>query len=304
VTGPLWINRGVIAGYHAALLEPPDPLGDRRRGQVHAPAEVLAGEAAVGLELGEDAPVQVIEGSFHTKGRHPDFLSSCWRGPSNSVTCTFALSTIVWSGTIGAVVGPALFAPAAHAAVVQGLPELSGPIAVSALGALYAVLAAGLLPRGAGQLARPGHETAPGSAMKVEGGPRMVPRAGRGTSPCPWHHQPATTAPSRHPGPRPPCQLATRGRSPKAIAATLPETFNTVHCGHGGAVGPPLALSLLGYRWNLAFVGGSSLRSQDLPERTRIQLRGASTRSSGCVGDRQPGRRPAVRAEWLPGAGP
>lgn len=29
MTGPLWINRGVITGYHPALLEAPDALGDR-----------------------------------------------------------------------------------------------------------------------------------------------------------------------------------------------------------------------------------------------------------------------------------
>jgi MFS family permease len=38
--------------------------------------------------------------------------------------------------------------------------------------------------------------------------------------------------------------------------------------------GLPVALFLLGYGWNLAFVGGSSVLSRDLPEPARIRLQG------------------------------
>jgi hypothetical protein len=40
------------------------------------------------------------------------------------------------------------------------------------------------------------------------------------------------------------------------------------------AVGLPIALFLLGYGWNLVFVGGSSLLSRDLPAGERTQLQG------------------------------
>ncbi|HEV2782558.1 MAG TPA: MFS transporter, partial [Actinophytocola sp.] len=58
----------------------------------------------------------------------------------------FALSAIVWSGTVGAVAGPALIAPAARAAAWQGWPGLAGPIAVGVLATAGALLAAALLP--------------------------------------------------------------------------------------------------------------------------------------------------------------
>jgi MFS family permease len=53
--------------------------------------------------------------------------------------------------------------------------------------------------------------------------------------------------------------------SASIVAATMPTAHNT---------GMPIALFLLGYGWNLAFVGGSSVLSKDLPEESRIQLQG------------------------------
>jgi signal transduction histidine kinase len=44
-----------------------------------------------------------------------------------------ALSAIVWSGTVGAIVGPAIIAPAATTAGNHGLTSLAGPIAVAAV---------------------------------------------------------------------------------------------------------------------------------------------------------------------------
>ncbi|HVS13646.1 MAG TPA: MFS transporter [Thermoanaerobaculia bacterium] len=44
----------------------------------------------------------------------------------------FAISMIVWAGTIGAVLGPSLIAPAGRLAARWGAPELSGPYLVSA----------------------------------------------------------------------------------------------------------------------------------------------------------------------------
>src|SRR6185312_2965574 len=58
-----------------------------------------------------------------------------------------ALSNVVWAGTIGALAGPALMAPAAHVAESFGWPSLSGPVAVAVLATAGAALAVWVLPR-------------------------------------------------------------------------------------------------------------------------------------------------------------
>ena len=45
-----------------------------------------------------------------------------------------AISTIVWAGTIGAVIGPRLISPTGEAAVAAGRPELLGPVWFMAIG--------------------------------------------------------------------------------------------------------------------------------------------------------------------------
>jgi MFS family permease len=51
-----------------------------------------------------------------------------------------ALSIVVWSTTVGAVLGPNLTGPAARLARTLGIPELTGPFALGALGMLVAAL--------------------------------------------------------------------------------------------------------------------------------------------------------------------
>ncbi|HEX2130981.1 MAG TPA: MFS transporter, partial [Actinophytocola sp.] len=51
----------------------------------------------------------------------------------------FALSVIVWAGTVGAVAGPALLAPGAHAAGWLGLPPLAGPVLVAGVAVVLAL---------------------------------------------------------------------------------------------------------------------------------------------------------------------
>ena len=43
---------GVVAGQHAGLLQPPDPFGHRRRGEVHPAGQFAVGQAGVGLVAG------------------------------------------------------------------------------------------------------------------------------------------------------------------------------------------------------------------------------------------------------------
>ncbi len=52
-----------------------------------------------------------------------------------------AIATIVWAGTIGAVVGPRLIAPAGEVALGRGQEELLGPLAFMALGLFLAATA-------------------------------------------------------------------------------------------------------------------------------------------------------------------
>nr|WP_193607771.1 MFS transporter [Nocardioides lijunqiniae] len=49
-----------------------------------------------------------------------------------------ALSTVVWATTVGAVVGPNLTGPSAAFADLLGIPELTGPFALGAIGMLVA----------------------------------------------------------------------------------------------------------------------------------------------------------------------
>ena len=55
-----------------------------------------------------------------------------------------ALSTVVWATTVGAVVGPNLTGPAGDLARWLGIPELTGPFALGALGMVLAAVVVGV----------------------------------------------------------------------------------------------------------------------------------------------------------------
>jgi MFS family permease len=212
----------------------------------------------------------------------------------------FALSTIVWSGTVGAVVGPALIAPAAAAAAGHGLPGLSGPVAVSALTTGCAALATALLPRsvtGAGRSAprRPvmAIRTAwrdPAVRLSIVAmtaahvvmvsvmlmTPLQLERHGHGLGVVGWilsAHMIGMFALAPLSG-----AIADRfgGRTTigAGIAVLVAATMLAALLPTAHSSGLPVALFLLGYGWNLAFVGGSSVLSRKLPEESKIQLQG------------------------------
>ena len=58
-----------------------------------------------------------------------------------------ALSTVVWATTIGAVLGPNLTGPAGALADVLGIPELTGPFALGAIGMVVAAVVVGIMLR-------------------------------------------------------------------------------------------------------------------------------------------------------------
>ena len=58
--GSAQVDVGVVAGDDSGLLQPADPLGDRRWRQVHPPGQLAEGEPRVGLQLAQQRPVHVV----------------------------------------------------------------------------------------------------------------------------------------------------------------------------------------------------------------------------------------------------
>jgi MFS family permease len=210
----------------------------------------------------------------------------------------FALSVIVWAGTVGAIAGPALMTPGAHVASLAGLPSLAGPVLVSVVTTALALAATARLPRVppppprprlssamvAAALRRP-EVVAPLTAMVgaqvsmvavMTMTPLQLDHHGQGLDVIGWilsAHMIGMFALAPLSG-----RIADRwggratiylGIGTLAVAAMTAISAPTAHTS-----GLPLALFLLGYGWNLVFVGGSSLLSRDLPEEERTQLQG------------------------------
>jgi MFS family permease len=202
----------------------------------------------------------------------------------------FTLSLIVWAGTVGAVVGPTLIAPGAGLATRLALPALAGPVLVAVLmtavalvvttrlrrtpaapvrrmsfAALRApVVVAPLVSMVCAQLTMvavmtmtPLHEAMHGLevlglviSVHMVGMFALAPLSGR---------------------------LADRfgGRATIYLGIGLLAVSAVVAFGAGQVTGLSLAMFLLGYGWNLVFVGGSAILSRELPADRRIQLQGA-----------------------------
>ncbi|OLF16767.1 MFS transporter [Actinophytocola xanthii] len=207
----------------------------------------------------------------------------------------FGLSVIVWAGTVGAVAGPALLAPGARVGEWLGLPALAGPVLVAAVASGLALLATATLPRVPPPPARPrlsavtafaalrrpvvltplvamvAAQLAMVAVMTMT--PLQLEHHGHGLDVVGWTlaaHMIGMFALAPLSG-----RIADRlggrvtiglgiGALVLAAAASAP----------AGGVELSFGLFLLGYGWNLVFVGGSSLLSRDLPAEERIQLQG------------------------------
>ena len=218
-----------------------------------------------------------------------------------------ALGTVVWGATVGAVGGPNLVAPAGELATALGLPELAGadlmPILFVGLATILTLVALRPDPYALADISSQDH---PGRDQSTAVSLRSV--LARANVPVAiialvtvqvvmvlimtmtplhmteHHHDLAAVGIviSGH-------TFGMFGLSP--ISGRLTDRFGSVPVILAGlalsafaavlaAVAPPeggvllfVALFLLGYGWNLGYVAGSALLTQDLslPERTRLQ---------------------------------
>nr|AXL05383.1 MFS transporter [uncultured bacterium] len=201
-----------------------------------------------------------------------------------------ALATVVWAGTAGALAGPALLAPAAHVVTGFGWPPLSGPVAVAVVATVGAALAAAVLPRDVppprvraarGPVRSPAvvrplaamvaAQLAMVAVMTMT--PVQLQSHGHGLGTVGWvlsAHMIGMFALAPLSG-----RIADRWGPAVAVNAglgVLALASATALAAHTG--GLPVALFLLGYGWNLVFVGGSARLSRDLAPETRSRVQG------------------------------
>jgi MFS family permease len=204
----------------------------------------------------------------------------------------FALSFIVWAGTVGAIVGPTLIAPGAGLAGALGFPPLSGPLLVAVVTTAGAVLATAVLRRTPAPPAR--RTSFPALRTPVVLTPLVSMVCAQLTMVAVMTMTPLQVEAHHHglevlgivlsahmvgmfalapvSG-----RLADRfgGRATIWLGIGFLVVSAVAAFGAGAMTGLSLAMFLLGYGWNLVFVGGSAMLSRELPEDTRIQLQGA-----------------------------
>ncbi|WP_285618628.1 MFS transporter [Actinoallomurus iriomotensis] len=211
----------------------------------------------------------------------------------------FAIGSVVWAGAIGAVIGPLLIGPASDVTSSLGHTALTGPYAVAAAATLIAAGVARLAL--AGRAGRAGYdvtsvrlrEVARGAgartALAVMVTAQVVMVAVMTATPLEMHmhgegldavglalsahtlgmfaFSPVTGWLIDRTGPRP---AMGGGLGVLVLASVLAAITST-----GGTSVRAGALFLLGYGWNLCFVGGSSRLARDLPEPARAGVEGA-----------------------------
>lgn len=247
-------------------------------------ALLLPGLALLGIGNGAASLVRYTAAELYPAGRK-----------------AYALSVIVWAGTVGAIAGPTLIAPAAAAAGWFGLPGGAGAIGVAALLSALAMLASATIPRAA--FPAQGPRRPPLTMARVRSALTrravLTPLVSMGAA-----HVTMVAVMTMAP-----LQLHRHGHGLDTVGLVLSVHMigmfalaplsgriadriggrATIVAGIGVLVlavatvvaaptahdsGLPLALFLLGYGWNLVFVGASGMLSNDLPEEERAQLQG------------------------------
>ncbi len=214
----------------------------------------------------------------------------------------FAISSVIWAATIGAVGGPLLLAPSSAAVGALGSSAMTGPFLLATLASCIAVLAVGSRAmRTPNRLASPAplrglvRVPAARSAFAVMGCAQVVMVAVMTAAPLDMHMHgqglgAVGTVLSAHTlgmfalspltgwlldrvGPRP---VMFAGLAVLAIAACLAAAAPA-----GNAPIRTVGLFLLGYGWNLCFVGGSVGSPATSRPRTGHASRAPSTRPCG-----------------------
>jgi MFS family permease len=205
----------------------------------------------------------------------------------------FAIGVVIWAGTVGAVGGPLLLAPSGRVAVGLGAAALVGPFVFAALAGGVAVVAATGTPAGTAQtggsrlpLRDLVRTPATRSALAVMATAQVVMVAVMTAAPVDMHlhgyglgsvgrvlsaHTLGMFALSPLTG----RMLDRFGSRPVMLGGLL---TLAVAAGLAATAGDPLpraaALFLLGYGWNLCFIGGSGRLSRELPVSQRTQVEG------------------------------
>ncbi|WP_433473188.1 MFS transporter [Spirillospora sp. CA-142024] len=204
-----------------------------------------------------------------------------------------AIGLVVWCAAAGAVGGPLLLDPAGAAAAGIGLPAFTGPFLLAVLTCAAAALAATGGPGGGAGTGSPPplrrlvSTPVARSALAVMVTAQVVMVAVMTAAPLEMHMHgdglaavgmvlsahtlgmfalsPVTGRLVDRLGPRP---VILGGLLTLALSTALAAVAT-------GSTGRPAALFLLGYGWNLCFVGGSGLLARDLPEAERPHAEGA-----------------------------
>jgi MFS family permease len=210
----------------------------------------------------------------------------------------FAIGTVVWAGAVGAVGGPLLLATSSNAAGALGGPALTGPYLLAAVTTLAAAAVVGGLrtravPTGPAEdgprLRQMARERGTRVALAVMVTAQAVMVAVMTATPLDMHMHGQGLGPvgmtlSAHTfgmfalAPLTGRLLDRFGARPVMIAGLLTLAVAVVLAAaipENGALLRTGALFLLGYGWNLCFVGGSGRLARDLPESARAHVEGA-----------------------------
>lgn len=208
----------------------------------------------------------------------------------------FAIGTVVWAGAVGAVGGPLLLMPASDVASHLGLVALSGPFLFASLASavaatmLFAMPAGGAEPVESRVPLRDLVRTPPArTALVVMATGQVVMVAVMTAAPLDMHlhHQPlglVGVALSAHTlgmfalSPLTGRLLDRVGSRPVMFAGLLTLAIATALAAtapHSQALVQTGALFLLGYGWNLCFIGGSGRLARGLPAPDRARVEGA-----------------------------
>lgn len=211
------------------------------------------------------------------------------------------LATIMWAGTVGALIGPNLILASTASVPHIGLPANSGPFLFSLLTALAAAAVSMLIPRG--RLAQPKRKPSGGTAKRAAGhrsvilvavtamataqiamvavmtmAPLQMQDSGEGFGAMGLVltvHMVGMFALAPLSG-----MLAGRFGGNATILAGVGVMVACMVCvmavPSGSGPMPYVSMFLLGYGWNLMFVGSSSLITSRLPEAGRIRVAGTA----------------------------